>query len=152
MKFLAPLGVVLGLCVFTLSSLRAGEEETAWLTNYEQALQAASKEKRPVLVDFTGSDWCGWCIRLDKETFSQPEFLNFAKDHVVLLKVDLPQDKPQSDEVKKQNEALVQKFNVEGFPTLVLLGSDGREIARQGGYLPGGPAAMIEWITSAAKL
>lgn len=152
MKSLAVVSLVLAIAVTVLSPLSAKDEKTAWLTNYPAALELAAKEKRPVLVDFTGSDWCGWCIRLDKETFSQAAFLKFAEKNLVLLKIDLPQSKPQSAEEKAQNEELVKKFNVEGFPTIVLLGADGKEIARQGGYLPGGPAAMIDWIKSSAKL
>lgn len=149
MKSLAILSLALGLLGTALSPVSAKD---AWLTDYPAALELAAKEKRPVLVDFTGSDWCGWCIRLDKETFSQRAFLKFADKNLVLLKVDLPQGKPQSAEERARNEELVQKFNVEGFPTIVLLDASGKEIARQGGYLPGGPEAMIDWIKSAAKL
>ncbi len=120
-----------------------------WMTDYKAALELAAKESRPVLLDFTGSDWCGWCIRLDKETFSKPEFQTFAKDNLVLVELDFPNNKPQSAEVKKQNEALQTKFGVQGFPTLVLLNSEGKEIARNPGYLPGGPTALIAWVEAA---
>lgn len=124
----------------------AKDGDGPWLTNYEQALKTASAEKLPVLVNFTGSDWCGWCIRLDQETFSQPGFLDFAKKNVVLLKVDFPQKTQLPAEVAKENRALATRYGVEGFPTLVLLNGAGKELDRNVGYLPGGPAAMEAWI------
>ena len=122
-----------------------------WQTNYKAALEQAAKENKPVLLDFTGSDWCGWCIKLNKETFSQPEFQDFAKKNLILVEVDFPQGKPQPAEVKKQNEELQQKFQVQGFPTLVLLNSQGKMIANNSGYLAGGPKAFISWVEKAAK-
>jgi len=119
-----------------------------WLTDYDEALAAAAKDGRPVLVDFTGSDWCGWCVKLDKDTFSKPEWQSFAKDNLVLLKVDFPKRTNLPAAQEKANDALQAKFGVDGFPTLVLLDSKGKEIARHGGYLPGGPGALISWIKS----
>lgn len=120
-----------------------------WETDYKAALEQAAKENKMVLLDFTGSDWCGWCIKLDKETFSKPEFKQFAEKNLVLVELDFPNNKPQSAAVKKQNAALQAQYNVEGFPTLVLLNSKGKEIARNPGYLPGGPDGFIKWVESA---
>lgn len=120
-----------------------------WMTDYKAALELAAKEDRPVLMNFTGSDWCGWCVRLDKETFSKPDFQAFAKKNLVLVEVDFPNNKPQGAELKQQNEGLQKKFGVQGFPTLVLLNSKGEEIARNPGYLPGGPAALAAWVDAA---
>ncbi len=124
----------------------AKEGNGPWLTNYEQALKTASAEKLPILVNFTGSDWCGWCIRLDKETFSQPAFLNFAKKNAVLLKVDFPRKTQLPAQEAAENRDLATRFGVEGFPTLVLLDGSGKELDRNVGYLPGGPEAMEAWI------
>ncbi len=71
-----------------------------------------------VLLDFTGSDWCGWCIKLQKETFSKPEFQKFAAESLVLVELDFPRGKEQSEELKKQNQELAEKFGIQGFPTL----------------------------------
>lgn len=136
------------LVAFAAAAFAGGD---GWLTSYDEALAAAAKENRPILVDFTGSDWCGWCIKLDKDTFSKPEWASFAKDNVVLLKVDFPQRKQLTAEQQKANDALQQKYGVQGFPTLVLLNSKGKEIARNSGYLPGGPDALIAWIKSKTK-
>lgn len=136
------------LLAITVSTLLAGDN---WQTNYKAALEQASKENKLVLLDFTGSDWCGWCIKLNKETFSQPAFKDFASKKLVLVEVDFPQNKAQSNEVKKQNEQLQQKFNVSGYPTLVLVDSTGKEVDRHVGYLPGGPEAFIAWVNNARK-
>ena len=140
--------LVLSLLVLATSTVFAAD---GWMTDYKAALELAAKENRPVLLDFTGSDWCGWCVRLDKETFSQPEFKTFAEKNLVLVELDFPNNKPQSDEVKKQNKALQEKYGVQGFPTLVLLNSAGKEIARNPGYLPGGPKGLIAWVEAAKK-
>jgi thioredoxin-related protein len=120
-----------------------------WKTDYTAALEQAAKENKMVLLDFTGSDWCGWCIKLQKDTFSKPEFKKFAEQSLVLVELDFPRGKPQTDQLKKQNEELAEKFGVQGFPTLVLLDSQGQEAARNVGYLQGGPEAFIHWVESA---
>jgi len=134
--------------ILATSTVFAGD---GWQTDYKAALEQAAKENKPVLLDFTGSDWCGWCIKLNKETFSQPEFQKFAEKNLILVELDFPQGKPQADSVKKQNEELQAKYGVEGFPTLVLLNSKGKEIARNPGYLPGGPKGFIEWFENSTK-
>jgi thioredoxin-related protein len=140
--------LILSAIVLAASTVFASD---GWQTNYKSALEQAAKENKPVLLDFTGSDWCGWCIKLNKETFSQSEFKDFAKKNLILVELDFPKSNPQTAEVKKQNEELQQKFNVHGFPTLVLLNSQGKEITRNAGYLPGGSKAFIAWIEQAVK-
>ena len=114
-----------------------------WSTDYTAALKQAKESGRPVLVDFTGSDWCGWCIKLDKEVFSQQAFKDYAKDNLVLLQLDFPRAKPQTDEVKKQNQELAGKFGIRGYPTIVLVDSEGKELARTG-YQAGGAEKYVE--------
>ena len=122
----------------------AGEND-GWLTDFDKAKEIAKQENRPILIDFSGSDWCGWCIKLDKEVFSQEEFKKFAADNLVLLLMDFPRRKEIASEVKKRNEALLQKYNVEGFPTVLLVDSEGNVIARTG-YQEGGAAKYVEHI------
>ena len=129
-----------------IASSKAAE---GWKTDYTAALERAAKENKMVLLDFTGSDWCGWCIKLQKDTFSKPEFKKFAEESLVLVELDFPRGKTQSDELKKQNEELAEKFGVQGFPTLVLLDPQGKEATRNVGYLQGGPEAFIQWVESA---
>lgn len=119
-----------------------------WSDDYKASLAAAAKEHKNVLLDFTGSDWCGWCIRLKRDTFDQPAFKEYADKNLVLVEIDFPQGKSQSPEVKKQNDALQQQYQVQGFPTLVLLSPEGKVIKQQSGYIPGGPKGFIEWVSS----
>lgn len=116
-----------------------------WGTNYKDALAQAAKEHKKILLDFTGSDWCSWCQRLEKETFSQPEFKEYANKNLILVTVDYPQNKEQSAAVKKQNQELQVKYQVEGFPTLILLDDKGEIVKRSTGYLKGGPQGFIDW-------
>lgn len=140
--------LIISAMLLTATTLFAGE---GWLTDFKEAQEQAKQGNKPILLDFTGSDWCGWCVKLDKDTFSQPAFQEFAKEHLVLMEVDFPKSKSQSPETAAQNNDLKDKFGVRGFPTLVLLGSDGKELAKRSGYLPGGPDAMIQWIKEAKK-
>jgi protein disulfide-isomerase len=121
--------------------------EGDWMTDYEAALAKAKKEKKVVLADFTGSDWCGWCIKLKDEVFTTPEFQQWAAEHVVLLELDFPKQKPQSDELEKQNEALKKQFGIRGFPTVVFLDAKGKKLG-ESGYVEGGPE---KWIAEAEK-
>jgi len=117
--------------------------ELPWATDLPKALEQARAENKIVLLDFTGSDWCVWCFKFDNDVLSQPEFASYAKTNLVLVKLDFPNAKPQSDSVKKTNKDLQDKFKVDGFPTYVALTPDGKEIGRQAGYLSGGPQAFI---------
>src|SRR5258706_11296890 len=118
-------------CLLSLPAFGVGGE---WLTDLPKAQAKAKAEKKMVLMDFTGSDWCGWCKKFDKDVLSTPEFQEYAKKNLVLVEVDFPSKKPQSAETKKANAALKSKYEVQGFPTFVVLGSDGNEVGRQRGY------------------
>ena len=126
------------------------EAKAVWLNNYSEAVKQAKESGKPILVDFTGSDWCGWCIKLDKEVFSQPEFIDWAKQNAVLFSADFPQNIPQSAALAKQNSKLAEQYQVEGFPTAVLLSPDGREIARTG-YQAGGATNYLKHLESLLK-
>ena len=125
--------------VMTSSSALAA---AGWDDDYEKAVAKAKEEKKMVLLDFTGSDWCGWCIKLDKEVFSKKEFKDYAKENLVLVEVDFPQGKRLSKKVKEQNEKLKAEHGVQGFPTIIVLNSEGQKIGRLG-YMPGGPSAFL---------
>ncbi len=103
-------------------------QETVWLTDFEEAKTKAKTENRPILMSFSGSDWCGNCIRLDKILFQSPAFREFAKANLVLLKLDFPAKKKNklSTEQTEHNEKLAEKYNKKGvFPTTLLLDADG---------------------------
>jgi thioredoxin-related protein len=120
-----------------------------WGDDYKAALATATAENKRVLLDFTGSDWCGWCIKLKEQTFNQPAFKEFANKNLILVEIDFLQGKTLSPEVKKQNAALQEQYQVQGFPTLILLDPQGKVIKQQSGYIPGGPAGFINWVNSA---
>lgn len=113
-----------------------------WTTNYPAALTQARGTDSKVFLFFTGSDWCGWCKRLDREILSTPEFKAYAAKKLILVKLDFPHGIPQSDAEKAQNEQLAQRFNVEGFPTVIVLNGRGKQVGRLS-YQPGGPAPFI---------
>jgi thioredoxin-related protein len=142
--------LLLGLLACGLM-LQAQAEDAVWLTDMPKALQEAKAEHKLVLADFTGSDWCGWCKKLDKDTFSRPEFAEYAKKNLVLLQLDYPDKKPQSDELKAANAALSSKYNIQGYPTLIALKPDATVVWRNDGYLEGGPKALIDALDAAKQ-
>ncbi len=108
--------------------LTATAADLNWLTDADKAQAQAKAENKLVLLDFTGSDWCGWCIKLNKEVFNTPEFAEYAKKNLVLVEVDFPRKKQLSDAQKSANEALGKKYNIKGYPTLILLDGEGKKL------------------------
>jgi thioredoxin-related protein len=129
--------------VFALISAPIMRADANWLTDYKQAQEQAKASNKLVLLDFTGSDWCGWCIKLDKEVFSKPAFKDYADKNLVLVAVDFPRAKEQSASVKQQNQELAARYKVEGFPTIIILNGDGRKVWEYPGYFPDGASAFI---------
>ena len=127
------------------SSLAELNDNNAWLTNFDEAKAKAIKDQKPMLIDFTGSDWCGWCIKLDEEVFSQADFQEFASDSLVLVEIDFPKNKVQSEELKVQNKALAEKYSIRGFPTILLLSPEA-ELIEKTGYQSGGAKAYFSHI------
>jgi len=109
-----------------------------WMTSYKSAIALSRKTGKPILADFTGSDWCGWCMKLHKEVFETPEFDAWAKKNVILLEVDYPEHKKQSRKIKKQNEKLAKKYQIDLYPTILFLNAKGVKLGRYG-YEDGGP-------------
>lgn len=139
MKKFRPL---LFLVIAAMVSAISARADISWLTDYQQAQQQAKANHKLLLLDFTGSDWCGWCMRLRKEVFSKPEFQEYANKNLVLMEVDFPREKEQTRDVQLQNQNLAQRFGVEGFPTIVVLNGEGKIIGALG-YMQGGAAAFI---------
>jgi len=140
--------IMVALLLIGSASLQA--QELTWETNLEKASQVAMKTKKPLLLFFTGSDWCGWCIRLQNEVLKTPEFAAWAKENVVLVEVDFPRRSPQLPEIQKQNMELQQIFEVRGYPTVWITNPtkvDGKiNLDKLGstGYVAGGPAKWLE--------
>jgi protein disulfide-isomerase len=123
--------------------------ESGWTESYDKAVARAKAEGKLVLADFTGSDWCGWCVRLTEEVFETAEFKEWAKKNVVLLELDYPRKKAQSPELKAQNQTLLRRHEVSGFPTILFLDPKTGKSLGNLGYVRGGPTA---WIAAAEKV
>ena len=148
MKIPSLLFVVLAaatLVVGPIGVLRADEAKSGWIDNEQAALAKAKAEKKLVLLDFTGSDWCPYCIRMDKEVFDTPEFKDYAKDHLELVTVDFPDHKQLPEATVKQNEALKNQYHIDGFPTFIVLDGDGKTVKLfEPGYQEGGAKAFVD--------
>jgi len=140
-RLIAMAGATMVALCTTGTALAAGE---GWTADYAAATKQAAENDHDLLIDFTGSDWCGWCIKLKEEVFDKDAFKEGVKDKFVLVELDFPRDKSKlSEETIKQNEELQQKYAVQGFPTIVLADSSGRPYASTG-YQPGGPEAYVK--------
>ena len=116
--------------------------EPGWLDDYHKAQEAAKANHKLLLLNFTGSDWCGWCIRLNQDVFSQSDFKDYASKNLVLLELDFPRPggsraQAQTADLKKQNLDLARQYNVYGFPTLIVLDGNGQKLWQYAGYLQG---------------
>lgn len=135
--------------LLVLSSLSIQAQDLYWETNVNKAIEVSKKTKKPLLMFFTGSDWCGWCIRLQKEVLKTPEFANWAQKNVVLVELDYPRAKAQSNEIKQQNAQLQQIFGIQGFPTVHFAtvaetkGKINFQAMGSTGYVAGGPTAWL---------
>ncbi|MBU0478833.1 thioredoxin family protein [bacterium] len=135
--------ITASLTIFSFLVINTSAQTLLWIHDYDQALKDAKKYSRPILINFTGSDWCGWCIRLKEEVFSKPAFKNYASNNLILLELDFPRRKPQPPKIKKQNNDLAKKYKIRGYPTIILIDHKGNVIARTG-YRRGGPDKYIE--------
>lgn len=130
--------VLLVVAGFTVS---LGAEEILWNTDVHEAFQSARAQNKPVLIYFTGSDWCPWCRRLDKEILGTPVFAS-ASAGWVLLKADFLRYGFQEESLRNQNERLMQIYGVQGFPMLILTDGKGNELGRVG-YQRTSPEAFV---------
>lgn len=136
--------------LLVVGSMTVQAQELKWETNFKKAAEVSMKTKKPLLLFFTGSDWCGWCIRLQNEVLKKPEFAAWAKENVVLVELDFPRRSPQLPEIQQQNMELQQVFEVRGYPTIWLAtptNKDGKinlEKLGSTGYVAGGPAKWLE--------
>ena len=119
-----------------------------WLTDLDAAKKQAAAENKDILIDFTGSDWCGWCIKLDKEVFATDAFK--AQKDFVLVSLDFPRRKQLPAEQKAKNDALAQAWGIQGFPTIILANAKGEPYASTG-YRPGGPEQYLAHLAELRK-
>ena len=142
--------LTLSLLFLSFLSLSFSQEKLVWHEDLKEAITISQKENKPLMLFFTGSDWCGWCIRLQKEVFFKPEFTKWAAENVVLVELDFPRKKAQSQELRAQNAQLQQQFQVRGYPTIWFVKADKNSSGQvnlsqlgRTGYVKGGPAAWI---------
>ncbi len=155
MKTIALLSIIF-LTSLQLFAQKAAKEDIVWHTDLNKAIELSKKENKPMMLFFTGSDWCGWCVKLKKEVFSQSEFKQWAQDNVILVEVDFPKTTAQSEELKTQNRMLQQQFVVRGYPTCFFVNADKLKDGKinftqfgQQGYIAGGP---VNWVNSATAI
>ena len=130
----------------------ASAEKFEWLTDYKRAQEEAKAANKPLLIEFTGSDWCPPCKQMQKEVLSTAEFQSYAAKNFILLEVDFPRTKEQPHELAAQNMELAQRFEVQGFPYILVLGSDGAKLGERVGYDSGeGPTGFIAWLEKMRK-
>lgn len=140
------------VCIFALVTIltKAQDTKLEWHTDIKKAIQLSQQEKKPLFLFFTGSDWCGWCIRLQKEVFQQPEFGAWAKENVILVELDFPRRKTLAPEIQQTNNQLMQLFGVRGYPTVWFVNATEKEgkvnFEKLGssGYVAGGPEAWLK--------
>ena len=99
-----------------LEDYKAGND--GWLVSLDEAYELSQKTGKPIMANFTGSDWCGWCKRLTASVFSKQEFKKWADDNVILLELDFPRRSQVPTEIRTQNQKLQQAFQVRGYPTV----------------------------------
>ena len=137
------------LILVAFSSISLFAQELSWETDMSKAVERAEKENKVIMLFFTGSDWCGWCVRLQNEVFKQADFKTWAQEKVVLVELDFPRKTPQSEDIKNQNVTLSQMFEVKGYPTVwfVKPSKAGEKINLEKigstGYVAGGPGAWL---------
>lgn len=146
-KFILALALTLGFL-----SVNAQEQE--WYTDFNKAIEQSTATKKPMMLFFTGSDWCGWCMRLQKEVFKTTEFTTWATENVILVELDFPRRKEQPQEIKTQNAQLGAALKVKGYPTVWFVtaektaeGKISLNALGNTGYVAGGPAAWLATAT-----
>ncbi len=140
------MGLALVISGLFLSPLETGE----WLNDFKASTERARKEDKDLLVLFTGSDWCSWCIRLDREVFSREGFTLEARKRFVLVELDFPRRLEQPEKIREQNEALKKQFAITLWPTVYLLDARGRPYAKTG-YEAGGEKKYLKRLEALRK-
>lgn len=124
-----------------------GAADGAWTEDFAAAQAKAKAEGKDLLIDFTGSDWCHWCVKLKEEVFDHDVFSQEATKHFVLVELDFPNKTPQDEKIKQQNQALQKKYNISGYPTILLIDHNG-EVYGRTGYQAGGPEKYLEHLAT----
>lgn len=147
--------IIIVLLLIFVSTVHS--QELTWETNIDKAISLSNKTNKPMLLFFTGSDWCGWCTKLQNEVFKTPEFAIWAKENVVLVELDYPKRTAQEESLKIQNRGLQQAFGVQGYPTIWISNATSKdnntnfEQLGKTGYIAGGPSKWMEVVDPILK-
>lgn len=137
------------LCAIVSVAAQA-EPPSGWTDDFPGASQLALENGKPMLLMFTGSDWCGWCRVMHEEILDTTTFMEWAEENLLLVYVDFPRTDYRTEAIRKQNADLDERFDISGYPTLLLLNPSGKELRRLG-YMQGGPKTFIRALTRALK-
>lgn len=129
------------VCLLTVFTVGLFAQGLQWQQDYDEALRLSKESGKPVFAFFTGSDWCGWCIKLDREILSKRDMVKYLNDNFILFKADFPRSNPPPKEVMAKNRELMAKYGVRGYPTIIITDASGKAMGKTG-YMKGGPAAM----------
>lgn len=140
-----------GMIAASFAAMAKTSTPEGWTDDYEAALKEAEAGKKYVIADFSGSDWCGWCKKLEQEILSTETFRKGAVGRYELVYIDNPRNKDLlSEHGKENNRKLTSKYDVHGFPTVLILDADGKKVAEMG-YDDGGPAKYLEKLEEEVK-
>ena len=143
------------ILLFSSIHIVSQENQLTWYDDVSKAIPVAVAKKKPIMLFFTGSDWCGWCMRLKREVFNLPDFKTWSDENVILVELDFPRRKRLPENIMKQNRELAQMFGVRGYPTIWFVNPEitGEKVnfnkLGSQGYVAGGPKA---WIVGANKI
>lgn len=145
------------ICLFVFFGIFqvVSAQELTWHTDINKAIELSTKENKPLFLFFTGSDWCGWCIRLQKEVFLKPEFATWANKNVILVELDYPRKTALEPSLKAQNDEMQKIFGITGYPTVWFVkpekSPNGINLQQMGkmGYLAGGTPS---WLMAADRI
>jgi len=138
------------LCAVLPWSLSAADE-AGWSEDYAASVERAKAEDKPILLLFTGSDWCYYCKVMDKEVFSTAAFNEFADENLILVKADFPRNREVPADVKEQNEKLAGRYGIQGFPTMLVLSAEGKILGKTVGAQLSKPDDFIAMVREASK-
>lgn len=142
---------------FSQTTATASTQKVAWMTNMSEAIQKSKETGKPIMLFFTGSDWCGWCKRLQNEVFFTKDFISWVEANVIPVEVDFPRTVAQEQSLKEQNAFLQQLFKISGYPTVVFVNAGDPDASNninltelgRTGYMAGGPST---WIANAKTI
>ena len=155
MKMIRKFGLCVSVCCLVAAAFGAKMSKSVpkgWSEDFAAASATAQKEGKLILLAFSGSDWCGWCVKMEKEIYSDKKFISEAKKNYVLVMIDSPRNKEILSKIAlRQNPGLLRKYGVRGFPSTVIVRSSGEEVKRFGGYQRDGVDAFLKELKAIAE-